>query len=319
MNRYRRLTLGERYQIAGFLNSRISIREIARILRKAPSSISREIRRNCSEKVYLPDKAEWKFKERRRHAGPRPKLSGELLEYVREKLFLEWSPEQIKGRLLFEQEKKISHETIYQFIYKNRKRETLWHHLRRRRPERRPHSRSKKTFSIGVRVSRKWINERPREVELRNRLGDIERDTIEGKRSSSLLLTSVDRLSRLTKIRWIERKNAVLIHEATLDMLRDQKLKTITNDNGAEFGMHELTEKYLKTPIYFSLPYSSWQRGTVENMNGLLRQYFPKGKEITPHRVSEAEDRLNNRPRKCLGYKTPNEVHRELSRCCTEI
>ena len=238
-----------------------------------------------------------------------------MKENIVSKLKLDWSPEQISGRLLREEKIKVSHETIYQFVYEEiRKGEKLWVHLRRRRKHRRARSAAKKTFNIGVRVGRAWIESRPKVVEERIRLGDFERDTVEGIRSGSLLLTMVDRVSRLTIIKWIPRKNAALIHHATVEALKGTVLNTITNDNGAEFGFHDMTEIELKTPIYFSRPYHSWQRGTIENTNGLIRQYFPKGQDLDPSLVQKTEDLLNTRPRKCLGYRTPTEVHDQLSR-----
>lgn len=314
MRKYHRLTQGERYQIAALLNSGFSIRHISDSLNRSASTISREINRNKSSRGYCAETSQVRCQKRRRSIGPERKLKGELLNYVREKLLLDWSPEQIKGRLFKDSGLRISHETIYQYIYKQGRDSELWTHLRRKRRHRKPHSQAKRTYNIGVRTGRMWIEQRPVEVEQRLRLGDIERDTIEGKRSGSLLLTTVDRTSRLTKIRWIEKKNAYLIHQATVNMLKDQNPKTITNDNGAEFGMHDLTAEALNTKIYFSRPYSSWQRGTIENTNGLIRQYFPKRGELKPHLVQTVEELLNHRPRKCLGYRTPYEVHTELSR-----
>jgi IS30 family transposase len=313
MSKYHRLTHAERYQIAVLLDSGFSVRQIAGKLQRSASTISREIQRNKNVKSYDANTSQKRAQERRRHVGPGLKLQGELLEYVLEKLRHDWSPQQIQGRILLERGVRISHETIYKHIYSDSRSE-LWTHLRRKRKRRKPRSQAKKTYNIGIRTNRTWIEKRPQEVEARERLGDVERDTIEGRRSGSLLLTTVDRTSRLTRIRWIEKKNAYLIHEATVEMLKDMGLKTITNDNGAEFGLHDMTAKELNTSIYFSRPYSSWQRGSIENMNGLIRQYFPHRSPIEPGMAQRVEDLLNNRPRKCLGYRTPNEVHEQLSR-----
>ena len=153
--------------------------------------------------------------------------------------------------------------------------------------------------------------ERPKIVDERIRFGDFERDSVQGKFKGPVLLTIVDRLSRLTKIKKVRWINAEATHRATVELLRNLPINTITNDNGSEFADHQLTAKALGADIYFNDPYSSWQRGTNENTNGLIRQYYPKGTDFTKVSdldVKHLEDLLNNRPRKTLGYKTPNEV-----------
>jgi len=161
------------------------------------------------------------------------------------------------------------------------------------------------------------IDDRPQVVEKRRRLGDVERDTMMGTWNGPFLLTVVDRTSRYAKIAWIRRKCSTLVHQATVNLLRNEPVQTITNDNGTEFSKHRLTTKALGAQVYFSRAYRSWERGSNENLNGLLRQYFPRRMNlgnVTRAQIKHAEHQLNNRPRKCLGYRTPSEVHHELKR-----
>ena len=317
MGKYHRLTQGERYQIEALLVSGKGVRFIARQLGRSPGSISREIQRNILPgRIHYKAKiAQGRSRKRRVSVGPPLKMQGALRELVLEKLLLDWSPEQIAGRLLKNESICISQETIYQFIYNDRKLGgDLWKHLRRRRRWRRSRASHRRFQNLGKRTRRTWIEDRPKEVEKRARLGDFERDTVEGKRGRSLLLTIVDRKSKLTKICWLEKKNARLAHRATVAALKNLKVNTITNDNGPEFELHGATASELGTKIYFSRPYCSWQRGTNENTNGLIRQYFPKKTDPCPRKVKAVEQLLNNRPRKTLGFKTPLEVHRKYSR-----
>jgi len=314
MGKYHRLTHEERYQIEALVKSGATIRAIGRLLKRDPGAISRELRRNRAGKNYLAHVAGCRTRTRRKHVGPRPKVAGALGLLVEEKLAVDWSPEQISGRFERQGVAQISHETIYKFIYADfRSGGKLWKSLRRRHRLRRTRFSTRKEQNQGKRLNRTWIDDRPKIVERRERLGDFERDTVEGKRSGSLLVTMVDRKSRLSRIRWIDKKSAIKAHQATLSGLKDLDVKTITNDNGAEFADHEITADDLGVKIYFSHPYASWQRGTNENTNGLIRQYFPKGTEPTEELAEKIETLLNERPRKCLGFKTPNEVHQVKS------
>lgn len=312
---YRRLTREERYQIGALKNSGLSIRAISRQLLRQASTISRELKR-CPNLPYEPDKADHAAVKKAscRNFG-KLKLRGPLLEYVREKIVADWSPEQIAGRLKHDQAvTTISLQSIYKYLAKDK--ETggrLTAHLRILRKERKDRKKlhwQRKAVNTDDRVS---IEQRPPIVEERRRLGDFERDTVFGTFGGALLLSHVDRVSRITKLALVDWKSSDLIHEATLKCLRGEIVETITNDNGAEFARHRKTAEALGASIFFSHPYRSWERGSNENTNGLIRQYFPRRTAIkSAERVAEVEHILNSRPRKCLDYRTPYEVHESL-------
>lgn len=313
MSKYRRLTLEDRYQIQTLNESKMSMREISRHLGRSPSTISRELRRNCTRKKYKAKSAANLTLKRREGIGPPLKISGSLEKTVIRLLCHQWSPEQICGRLS-KMNISISHEAIYQYVYKDFKRGgNLREHLRRRRRYRYTWSRIRNQKTQRERSPHKRMSERPRIVDERSRFGDFERDTMLGQRNGSVLLTIVDRKSKLVKIKKVEKVNAMLTHLATVELLSDHKVRTITNDNGPEFTDYHFTEEALNTDIYFNRPYSSYERGTNENTNGLIRQYFPKGtnfNRVSEYEIKSVENLLNNRPRKTLGYRTPFEVHR---------
>lgn len=310
---YHRLTLRERYRIEALIESGKSIRQTAKALNRSPSTISRELKRlrgrydaSCADQraFFLKTKPQL---NRRMVVGP---VKAHIVKKLRE----DWSPEQISGRMRLENNSLChpSHQTIYRFIYEDRRLGgKLFKHLRILRRQRK----DRKVAKYGTyshMVKRRMIDERPKIVEKRARLGDFERDTVLGKFNGSVLLTIVDRTSRLLKLAWLPKKTAREAHEATVKLLKHESVCTITNDNGGEFRRHALTEQELQTKVYFSKAYCSWERGTNENLNGLLRQYYPRSQDIgkpTPSELRRVQERLNNRPRKCLGYQTPNEVH----------
>jgi IS30 family transposase len=254
-------------------------------------------------------------RERRAHVHPPRRLVGPLAKRVDALLLCQWSPEQIAGRLGLEKIR-LSHETIYQHVYRRwREGSPLYLNLRRRRKTRRARATSKRWRNSGKRVGHTPIEQRPKIVERRRRLGDYERDTLLGKKDCHMLLTIVCRTSRLTKIGRLTSYFADETDAVTRRLLKRLPVHTITNDNGKEFSAHKKTATALKAKVYFSRPYCSWQRGTNENTNGLLRQYFPKGTDfmqVSDATLEQIEDRLNDRPRKCLGYKTPREVQAKL-------
>lgn len=316
MRHYHRLAREERYQIKALKDSGLSIRKMAEVLGRSASTVSRELRRN-GNKRYIPKWAHQTAQNRRAQVGP-PRCITLITEtWIRQRLEEQWSPEQISGRLAL-MGTPISHETIYQYIYRDFKAGgMLYQNLRRRRRWRRSRASTRNFKNVGKRTYQNWIRYRPAIVEKRARIGDFERDTILGKFRGPLLLTLVDRTSRLTRLEKLETINAMLAHRATVKLLKTLPVETITNDNGPEFALYDLTEKELHARVYFSDPYCSWQRGTNENTNGLLRQYYPKGtdfRKVGDREIKETETQLNNRPRKCLGYKTPLEIHQILSR-----
>jgi len=264
----------------------------------------------------MPSRAQNLTRDRRKAVGPKSKLTDPIKNEIHQRLFDQWSPVQISNDLKQKKIISISHETIYKYIYRdNRQRGKLFENLRRRHKCRRSWT-ATRNWKIGAAKprDRNSISMRDPIVEERIRIGDYERDTMLGK--NGRLLTIVDRTSRLTRLGLIKKTNGHETHFETMRLLEGEVVHTITNDHGSEFTLHTVTEKALGTRIYFAKPYCAWQRGTNENTNGLLRQYFPKGFDfstVTLADIKRVEDLLNNRPRKCLGFKTPNEVHREKS------
>lgn len=311
MSKYRRLTQEDRYQIEALIQSKISLHEISRIVGFSVSTICRELRRNQIQGIYGAKLAQKNYLLRRSHIGPAKKIKGKLEKTIRKYLHMQWSPEEIKERLKLD----VSHETIYKFVYDDFKYKgsILWRQLRRHRRYRKTHKASRNFKNIGRKTDCLWIDDRPEFIENRSRLGDIERDTVVGKKGGPGLLVMVDRASRLTRIRYLKKITQKYAHKATIEVAKTIKIRTITNDNGGEFSSYNELSKEINAKIYFCRPFSSYERGTNEYTNGLIRQYFPKSIEPDPKMVSKVEKLLNNRPRKCLGFKTPLEVHREMS------
>lgn len=326
MTKYRRLTRVQRYQIVALLNSGQSLRRIAKVLKRSPSTISREVRRNRAEiaqATYVYEASGANLRAQSRASERRPKryvLVGELEGLIRKRIQMHWSPQQIVGRLAITHPlSRVSHQTIYRYIYRDfLKGGTLYQCLRTGRKRRIKRSTYKSVNTAWK--HRHLLRDRPAIVSKRTRLGDFERDCMHGAgidQSVAVLLTIVDRTSRLTKIAYLKKKTALASHKATVRLLNTDRVRTITNDNGYEFTANTLTEKVLKTRIYFSYPARCWERATIENTNGLIRQYFPRGsdfKNIKPAEIRAAQHFLNHRPRKCLGYKLPIEVHEKLGR-----
>lgn len=314
---YRRLALGDRYQIQAFLASGQSYREVARQLGRSASTISREVGRLKSKdySAGLAQRASEECRQGRYEKIRKIKASLEL--YVRRRIEQDWSPEQISGRLRYGlAEQTPSHPTIYEYIERDKLNGgKLWKHLRILRKQRK--DRKKPNWCEYRRMpDRQMISDRPAIVENRDRIGDFERDLVHGKFNKAALLTIVDRTSRLVKLGVVGKKSSDEVHRQTVRLLRGQVVHTLTNDNGTEFARHKQTAHELKAEVYFANSYSSHQRGTNENTNGLLRQYFPRRRPIEAHskrEIKRIENLLNNRPRKCLGYKTPLEVHRDLN------
>ena len=308
MSHYSHLTLDERYQISALMQNNISIAEIARTLHRDGSTIYREIKRNRGLRGYRPKQANTFAKGRKAHNQAR--LTDFFWHYVEHLLQNHYSPEQINGRLKMLGWRGVgSIEAIYLYIYQNKKAGgTLYTFLRNQKTYR------KRSLNGNDRrgriVDRVDISERPRIVDKRVRIGDWEGDTIIGKNHRGVLLTYVDRVSRFTKIKALPNRKAELIAEASVELLQDHPVLTITFDNGKEFSDHEIISKELEASIYFARPYHSWERGTNENTNGLIRQFFKKDQALDnlhPEDVQRVEDLLNNRPRKVLGYLTPYE------------
>ena len=306
MSNYKQLTQGQRYQIKALLKSGQNQTEIAKIIGVDKSTISRELKRNRGQRGYRPKQAQGKAMSRRK--WERRRIKAETWAWVMKKIREDWSPEQIKLWMEANRETSISHEWIYHYIYADKRAGGDLHkHLRGQKKRRKRYGSYDRRGQIPHRVS---IEERPAIVDQRKRIGDWEADTVIGQKSRYALVTLVDRKSRFTLIKKIDHRTAAATKSAIIQMLKPYKLKTltITFDNGKEFTAHQDIARELDADMYFAHPYASWERGTNENTNGLLRQYFPKGSDfskITDAQVQFAENRLNTRPRKCLGARTP--------------
>ena len=223
----------------------------------------------------------------------------------------EWSPEQISLWLESEHSIRISHEWIYQYVLQDKaKGGVLYRHLRCQKQRRKRYGRYSRRGQLINRVS---IDERPAIVDTRRRLGDWELDTIIGKAHKQAIVSLTERKSRLTLIQKVEQKTVDNVANAIISLLKPIacRVHTMISDNGKEFARHETIAEALKAKFYFAHPYASWERGLNENTNGLIRQYFPKNCDftmITEKQIKYVMDKLNNRPRKCLGIKTPNQV-----------
>lgn len=312
MIKYQRLTLGVRYQIELLKSKDLGVREIARELKLNPSTISRELNRTSGK--YSASKAQKQADEcKLSRVLPRYKIKDDLKRVVDRNLENELSPEQLSATLLAETGIGLSLWTIYRYIERDRRDGgRLKYTLRILKKQRKDRKRPKYRSSEGLVKDRVPITKRPRIVNEKKRLGDFERDTVLGKRGGPLFVTIVERKSGYAFIKQVKKLNAEAVHKATVSALRKEEVKTITNDNGIEFAFHKRTAKDLKTKIYFSRSYAAWERGANENLNGLLRQYFPRKTaipELTAGQVRAIERKLNTRPRKRLGFKTPWEIY----------
>ncbi len=316
------LTYYERQKLEWLLRTKQSLRKLAPVMRRTHSILSREIQRNgYSRKTYRADTAQRRHEERKhkKHTGKLDKHP-ELKKYVEDRLCEDWSPEQIAGRLKEYPPTElkglcISHESIYYWIYeKSLKHKKLYTHLRTNRSKRKKvGNRKSKKIAIPSRVS---IHERPDTINEKVRYGDWESDTVEFQKNKQNPYLSVqyERKSQLVRIHKVPNKTAEETKEAliqTAESIPRELFKTITFDNGKEGVLHTDIQEMFNINTYFCDPFSSWQKGGVENMNKLIRQYLPRNidmKTITNANILQIQERLNSRPRKGLNYQTPNEV-----------
>jgi transposase, IS30 family len=311
---YRQLTLDERYQLQTLHAQGFTQTDIASLLRRHPSTLSRELRRNSRyAEPYKAQPAHSAARQRRVVVGERSrKIQGPLRELVEAKLRQSWSPEQISGRFRLETGTRVSHETIYQHVLRDSKQGGKLRYCLRFGGYK--HHRFKKSkMAERTRLRKRSVHARCVAANERTELGHWERDCVLGQRGGAALLTIVDRKSRYTRIRRVEKVDTEHVGRATLEALADAGLvKTLTNDNGVEFQRDAQLETRMGIPIYFTDPCSPWQRGSIENLNGLVRQYIPKAADVDalPSWSTDAlEETLNFRPRKTLGYRSPHEVH----------
>ena len=310
MRNYTQLTREQRYQIQALMKAGLNQTETAGIVGVHKTTISRELRRNRGLRGYRPRQAH-NFSVERSQNKFQPRITVERWHLVERLLQEDWSPEQISLWLEAEHSIRISHEWIYQYVLQDKaKGGVLYRHLRCQKHRRKRYGRYSRRGQLINRVS---IDERPAIVDTRCRLGDWELDTIIGKAHKQAIVSLTERKSRLTLIHKVERKTADNVANAIIHLLSPiaRRVHTMTSDNGKEFARHETIAKALKAKFYFAHPYASWERGLNENTNGLIRQYFPKNCDftmITEKQIKYVMDKLNNRPRKCLGIKTPNQV-----------
>ncbi len=308
------LTYDKRCQIYALLKSGCTKAEVARQIGVHRSTITNEINRNTGGKGYRYKQAQEKASARRTAASSAPrKMTPSLIREIEEKLTQEqWSPEQISGWLKKEGRRFVSPERIYQHIWKDKRNGgSLWRCLRHN--GKKYNKRKGKNSGRGLIPGRVDISERPAIAAEKSRIGDWEGDTVIGRGQTAAILTHVDRKSKYTKLAILPDKSSASVQSACDASLLPiaHKIETITYDNGKEFAGHAKIATTLEAQIYFAKPYHSWERGLNEHTNGLLRQYFPKGSDfstLTPAEVQRVEDKLNSRPRKALGYKTPSEV-----------
>jgi IS30 family transposase len=307
---YTQLTQEERYQIYALKEASHDQAEIAAIIGRKPGTISRELRRNRGLKGYRPQQAH-NLALARRYGKARPRISNGVWRQVEALIRKEWSPEKIVGRLEIEQGVHISHEWIYQYIYADKRSGgDLYRYLRCQKERRKHYGSYDRRGVIPDQVS---IDKRPAIVDARRRFGDWEGDTVIGKGHRGALVTLVERKSLYTVIRGVCRKTADAVRNAVTEglMPHTDRVHTKTYNNGREFFDHVGMSGYLESRIYFAHPYASWERGLNENTNGLIRQYFPKQRDLTTVtnvEIKQAMDKLNHRPRKTLGFRTPHEV-----------
>lgn len=319
---YDQLSLDERYEIYRLHQSNTSLRQIGRLMGRSASTISRELKHNALPRGdYKPASAERIALSRRRRLSRIERLSP-LQSYVDDGLAMGWSPEQIAGRLRRERsEHTVGVETIYRYIYRWRMRkEKLWRFLPRAKA-----SRGRRYFKRrrDPLPDRRSIHERPQAVASRNEFGHWEGDLMQFRTQRGNLLTLCERTTRFVLTAPLKTKTAAETGRAIIDILRrlpGPARQTLTFDNGGEFQDFPRLEAALDMATYFCDPHAPWQRGTIENTNGLLRRDMPRKTDITNYTardVGEIAWAVNSTPRKCLGYKTPAEAFMENIRCCT--
>lgn len=307
---YKQLTSEQRYTISVLLSKGLKKKEIAEAIGVSNSTITRELQRNSSKRgVYKWEIAQKQAEKRSKRTPGNRAISKAIWSSVKHYLVNEqWSPEQISGYLA-KDGIKISHETIYAWIREDkRNRGTLYKHLRHRLKHRKKYVGAGRSCII----NRKSIHERPAEADGK-RFGDLEMDTIVGPNNQQAIVTLVDRNTNMLFMKKLKYgKDAKNLALTVIEMLKPlkKKLKTITTDNGKEFSAHEIISEALGVDVFFTDPYSSWQKDAIENANGLIRQYIPKKVSFNDYDdkdIKDIEEKINRRPRKKLGFETPIE------------
>lgn len=316
--KYKQLTEGDRYTLATLKRQGLSFTNIAKAMNRDRSTIYREVNRNSCwiiDGSYRPIKAQRRTRARRRRSRRNQHFTTQDYKEVRKLIRKDWSPEQITGHLKNAGKRCFSHETIYKYIWRDKRSGgTLWKHLRCAQKRRR--KRYNAYDSRGRLAGKRNIAERPHEVETRQIQGHWEIDTVMGKGSKHCIVTLVERKTGYTLIGQLNDRTTKSTNKRTIKLMSTMpnQFKTITADNGTEFHQYKVVEKATGCPYYFANPHHSWERGTNENTNGLIRQYLVKGTSmegLTQQRCNAIAAKLNARPRKRLGYKTPEECFYE--------
>jgi IS30 family transposase len=309
MRTYTQLTREQRYQIYALKKMGHSPSAIALVIKVHPSTVGRELQRNTGRRGYRPRQAQATALARRQKA--KPTITARTWVLVAKLLRQDWSPEQISGRLKKERQLSLSHEWIYHYILQDQQAGgDLYRHLRCQKQRRKRYGTPNWRGKL---PNCRSIEARPAIVDARTRLGDWEVDTMTGQKHHHALVTLTERKSRYTLLGKVAHRTAPLVEHQVVALLSPiaAKVYTLTSDNGKEFAGHQFIAATLNLKYYFAHPYAAWERGTNENTNGLLRQYFPKQQDfqtISNKQIQQAMRKLNSRPRKCLRYKTPFEV-----------
>ena len=304
------ITRDERIQIKSLLDQGYKAPYIASYIGRNKTSVYRELSKVNSSGIYDYDYADSITKcnmVRHRHQAP----SAETIAIIEQKILeKQWSPEQISGWLLLNHDISISHTWIYSYIAQDQKAGgELYNHMRRGKYNYEP-----KEYKGKIK-NRKSINDRPEVINKRERLGDVEIDLIVGPKNKGAILTAVDRLSRLCILKKLDSKHANVVKNSVINTLKEYSTLSITSDNGNEFMNHEQIASALSLDYYFANPYASFERGSIENLNGLIRQYIPKGMsfdDIDDDYIQIIQDKLNTRPRKILNFLTPAEFTEKM-------
>jgi len=316
MIKYKQITQEERYIMAALRKQGLSIRAVANYLGRHHSTIYREFTRNTyhADGCYRPSKAQEKTIARRRRSKRNKQYTEEVLKPVWKLLKAKYSPEQITGHIqrFNLMERTPSHETIYQYIWEDKSQGGfLWQHLRQSSKRRRKRYRA--YDSRGILADKRHISERPKSVESKKYIGHWEIDTVHGKGSNHCIVTILERKTGFVLIGNLNDKTTQSLNQKTNMLINRMSsiFKTITSDNGTEFHQYKIIEEKHSVKFYFANPYHSWERGANENVNGLIRQYLPKGtsmQHLTQKKCDWIAKQLNSRPRKRYNFKTPEEL-----------
>jgi transposase, IS30 family len=310
---YKHLSQAEGYQIHALMKAGHDQSQIAKVLDRNKSTISRELSRNTGSRGYRPKQACEMSADRAQNSRNASTVAPWVKEQANALLRVQWSPEQIASQL------PISHETVYQHVYADKAQGgMLWKNLRCQKQKRKRYAGGRERR--GQIPNRRPLSERPLHIEARSQVGHWECDTVIGANHKGAVVTMVERKSGYAVMAKVTNKTSELVSSAIVDKLQPlaARVKTLTFDNGKEFAGHAYIDEQLQSTAYFARPFASWERGSNENLNGLLRQYVPKKRAmstVSDEEIRMIQNRLNNRPRKRLGFKTPAEVfHQSLKR-----